>query len=560
MWGQVEADDPRAKLFNGGDQVHGYIKLNGLCVSLMDTPQFQRLRDLKQLGTLYYVFPGASHNRFEHSLGVSYLSGQTVERLRQQQPELELTRRDARLLVRKTSGLLHDLGHGPFSHVFEHEFMPRVAAARGYASAENVPYHHEDMSVRMIEYMVDENHIEIERADVRFIQQLITGAQECVTHKLAVVPTCSLFFVRTCAYVAFCRTHRGARVDARDYLYEIVANGRNCIDVDKFDYLARDMLNLFGLRKVFDFSRLTMFNRVIDNEICYHTSVHLDIYDMFQQRYQMHKQIYNHRKGKAVEYMICDAMLEADQELGIYRATQTPEDFQFLTDHIVHSIEASKSETLAKARALLKRMRRRELYEFIDEYLVPSELMARIPRLTADELATQTSLDGITLHPDEMIVFDGRVNYNFKDRNPVDNVSFYASSDLDTKFHIPKEQVSLLFPEKVRRFVCFLDVKNNKRVVANDICEQFEERILRVYSRNQSADVHAAIQHAFRRYLRQFSTTLPPPSPSSKVRKGLLVLSPCLTTESKRLRSTRCTENQLGAPREKLFENYQVTS
>lgn len=81
--------------------MHGYIKLNGLCVSLMDTPQFQRLRDLKQLGTLYYVFPGASHNRFEHSLGVGYLAGEIVERFRIQQPELELTKRESRLLVRR---------------------------------------------------------------------------------------------------------------------------------------------------------------------------------------------------------------------------------------------------------------------------------------------------------------------------------------------------------------------------------------------------------------------------------------------------------------------------
>jgi HD superfamily phosphohydrolase len=83
--------------------VHGYIKLNGLCVALMDTPQFQRLRDLKQLGTLYYVFPGASHNRFEHSLGVGYLAGEMVERFRQQQPELELSQRDSTLLVRGVS-------------------------------------------------------------------------------------------------------------------------------------------------------------------------------------------------------------------------------------------------------------------------------------------------------------------------------------------------------------------------------------------------------------------------------------------------------------------------
>ncbi|KAG2521862.1 hypothetical protein BBO99_00004170 [Phytophthora kernoviae] len=457
-----KADDPRAKLFN--DQVHGYIKVNGLCVSLMDTPQFQRLRDLKQLGTLYYVFPGASHNRFEHSLGVSFLSGQTVERFRLQQPELELTQRDTTLL--SAAGLLHDLGHGPFSHVFEHEFMPRVAAARGYGGADTLSYHHEDMSLRMIEYMVDDNNIDMERDDIKFIQQLIVGAKE---------------------------THSGARVDSRGYLYEIVANGRNCIDVDKFDYLARDMLNLFGLRKVFDFSRLTMFNRVIGDEICYHTSVNLDIYDMFQQRYQMHKQIYNHRKGKAVEFMICDAMLLADKELGICAATQMPEEFQFLTDHIVHSIEASKSDTLSDARALLKRMRRRELYEFIDEYLLPPELMSRIPCFTSEVLATQTSYDGVQLDPEDIIVSDGRLNYNFKDRNPVDNVSFYTSNELDKKFHIPKEQVSLLFPEK------------------------FEERIIRVYSRNKSRKVHTAILQAFRSYIRQFSTTLPPPSPSSKV-------------------------------------------
>ena len=65
----------------------------------MDTPQFQRLRDLKQLGTLYYVFPGGSHNRFEHSLGVGYLAGETVEKFRTQQPELGLTVRESRLLV-----------------------------------------------------------------------------------------------------------------------------------------------------------------------------------------------------------------------------------------------------------------------------------------------------------------------------------------------------------------------------------------------------------------------------------------------------------------------------
>jgi hypothetical protein len=54
------------------DAVHSLFRLDGICMRIIDTPQFQRLRELKQLGLTYYVFPSASHNRFEHSLGVAY--------------------------------------------------------------------------------------------------------------------------------------------------------------------------------------------------------------------------------------------------------------------------------------------------------------------------------------------------------------------------------------------------------------------------------------------------------------------------------------------------------
>ena len=63
----------KSRTFN--DAVHNHFELPALCIKVIDTPEFQRLRDLKQLGGTYWVFTSASHNRFEHSLGTAFLAG-----------------------------------------------------------------------------------------------------------------------------------------------------------------------------------------------------------------------------------------------------------------------------------------------------------------------------------------------------------------------------------------------------------------------------------------------------------------------------------------------------
>ena len=93
------------------DPIHGYLKFGGNCLEIIDSEPFKRLQHIKQLGACYYVLPGATHYRFEHSLGVAHFSARVCLALRSHQPELNIT--DADILSVKVAGLCHDLGHGP---------------------------------------------------------------------------------------------------------------------------------------------------------------------------------------------------------------------------------------------------------------------------------------------------------------------------------------------------------------------------------------------------------------------------------------------------------------
>jgi HD superfamily phosphohydrolase len=104
------------------DAVHGDIEMSSLEVELMDTPEFQRLRGIKQLGTAYLVFPSAVHTRFEHSLGTSWMAHRVIEAVRRTQ---SVSAEDERLI--RVSALLHDITHIPFGHTLEDErrVLPR---------------------------------------------------------------------------------------------------------------------------------------------------------------------------------------------------------------------------------------------------------------------------------------------------------------------------------------------------------------------------------------------------------------------------------------------------
>tara|TARA_B100001142_G_scaffold54839_1_gene53254 strand:+ start:20555 stop:21874 length:1320 start_codon:yes stop_codon:yes gene_type:complete len=93
------------------DTIHGQFKLNGVCEELLKTPEMNKLSHIKQLGLAHLVFPGAHHTRFEHSLGVSHVAGMMADQLKLDSHEK---------LTVEVAGMLHDVGHGPYSHTLEH--------------------------------------------------------------------------------------------------------------------------------------------------------------------------------------------------------------------------------------------------------------------------------------------------------------------------------------------------------------------------------------------------------------------------------------------------------
>ena len=108
----------RFKIFS--DPVHGFISVpRGLVLDLVGTPELQRLRRIRQLGIGHMVFPGAEHSRFGHALGAMALMHSVLTSLGEKGTRISTEEHEAALAV----ALLHDVGHGPYSHTLEHELL-----------------------------------------------------------------------------------------------------------------------------------------------------------------------------------------------------------------------------------------------------------------------------------------------------------------------------------------------------------------------------------------------------------------------------------------------------
>ncbi|XP_029912103.1 deoxynucleoside triphosphate triphosphohydrolase SAMHD1-like isoform X2 [Myripristis murdjan] len=410
------------KVFN--DPIHGHMEIHPLLVKFIDTPQFQRLRNIKQLGAAYYVYPGASHNRFEHSIGVAHLAGQFLQALRDRQPDLDITDED--ILCVQIAGLCHDLGHGPFSHLFDGRFIPEIRKQKQQPpnNGDN-EWKHEDASKMMFDHMVEVNELKKEMEkykldkDLEFIKQLIDGRPD---------------------------GENQGRGEVKYFLYEIVANKTNGIDVDKWDYLARDCHHL-GIPMTFDYRRLLMFTRVCEvdglRHICIRDKEAANLYDMFYRRFSLHQRAYQHRVNNIIAYMITEALLEANEHIRIDGLTlsETIHDmsaYTKLTDSVFDQILSSSDDNLKGAKEILNKIVRRQIYRYLGK--IPSKEKTR-------EIKNKWEEDQIIeLDLQDFILDVVTLDYGMKDKDPIDKVYFYSKKNPDKPKRISKEQVSKLLP------------------------------------------------------------------------------------------------------------------
>jgi uncharacterized protein len=245
------------------DPVHRYIRFSDVERELVDTPVFQRLRRIRQLAGAHLVYPSAQHSRFEHSLGTMHVAGYAGETL------LTKGYLDDEDLVQelRLAALLHDIGHGPFSHLFE-----EVLEASCKRS-------HEDMGRKII------SHSEVSDIVRKY------GYNSSDICKLSFGESNVKFF------------------------NEIIAGG---LSADSMDYLSRDGFFTGVEYGKIDYHRLiSSFEIVSNGHLAINRSALYSFESMLISRYEMFKAVYFHKTVRSAEVMLLHSMTLADKEMGL---------------------------------------------------------------------------------------------------------------------------------------------------------------------------------------------------------------------------------------------------
>ncbi|XP_011407286.2 PREDICTED: uncharacterized protein LOC105314677 [Amphimedon queenslandica] len=259
------------------DKIYGFIEIHHpLLIKIVRTEQYTRLKNIKKLGYIYHNMSKATCSRYDQSIGMYYFAGKFVKTLKKRQPELNIT--DSDVLCVQIAALCYNLGHGPFSHIFE-DFLKdsEIRASRSYWKG--LP-----ANVMMFEHMIDVNNLPFDEylneQDIKFIKELMTGING----------------------------PQAALREDKVFLYEIVVNRMSGLDVNRMDYTMRDA-GVLGKRIYFKWRKF--LNRICV-KVCPDGKKHicaneddLDTYNgFFGDRHTLFRELYFERKNRIVATMV----------------------------------------------------------------------------------------------------------------------------------------------------------------------------------------------------------------------------------------------------------------
>lgn len=327
------------------DPIHDFIRVFETELKIIDSPIFQRLRRIRQLSGAHLTYPSAQHSRFEHSLGVMHIASQTAQALKEKGYLNTDQIQDIRL-----AALLHDIGHGPFSHLFEEVLQIKKKIS------------HEEIGKQIILHSEISDILSKSNSDKKHLVKLAFGDPK----------------------------YR--------FVNEIISGS---LSADMMDYLQRDAYFTGAEHAKIDHKRIIHSLGVYKSKLALEKSALYSFESMILSRYQMFKAVYFHKTVRSAEVMMLESIRLADEDCGFTNLNL--HDYVKLTDEfVVSQILALPEYTNEQNRAkqLASDYQNRRLFKCVYEKIITQkfdkseqirEKLAKKSKLDKSEIFVDTS-------------------------------------------------------------------------------------------------------------------------------------------------------------------------